>query len=1034
MDELVLLGLVALVWLVVVPIVILVKLSGLGGKVREQEEHLRWKVAKLEERLSKLESGLSPGREAKDAPVQTAQLMHAAAASSEAQAPAAEQPTKAEPEAPLSPLPATAFGDNSLLSAPIPSAALYSEAAQTDEEHAASAEPEVQPTPETAPHQAAPAFQPPQPPPISDPLADIIKFGQQILRKSNMWVLGGTVLLLCALVFLAKLAIDAGWYTPSLRLATGGLLGIALLGFGWRSRNSKPQLGQILQGGGVAAFYLVVVAAVKLHDMIPPVVGLPLLLGLVLLASVLAVMQNAAWMAHVSMISGFLAPPIMSDGTGNYIALFSVFIALNLGVMLIFHFRKWGHLCLTGFLLTYGIGGIWGLDAYTPELWASVEPFLLAFTACYGWIAWRLNGLAAKEGAAPANETPRDLAAAIFSATRMHLFFVLATPAVFMIYQLTVVGHLPFAMAFTGLGLGFIYLAGATLTWKRRAGFKLCEAQIYFTLAITGLNLALLFAGLDTGADRAVMLFYLGVVWVVEGGLFVYATRRNSAAVLTRPRFISRLGAALFLIGSLLSYIYGLDLYTGDMSVYNGEGADINIHILAGTLLAAISLLASAWGCRVALQDDRTKASALPTALQGLYNHSVIYPLSFVLTALWLLAGAYAAFAEFEHNLVWSNLALAVFVSGAMLVRARLAWAELRCLLFLPLVLAIPTLLWAMATIWGVVLATELYDFTYMALSLEEFAYTVAPLILFFAPVTLDCLLSRRMGSKTRNLAFLSAPGTGFAILLACLPTLISEAMPASTDSIYLDIWFMLLPFILALLAFGLLTRLAPAYAQASSALRPSTRLGIWYVSAILPLILVVVWQLNTLTAEAFVEPLPYIPLLNPLDLGAALGCLALWFWWQKTITLHNKNCAKQLFATPGIVLICLMAFIVGHGVILRAVTALAYNSIYVLDAFPQQLAQICITLYWGACGFTLMLTGSKLKMRRLWICGALLMLAAAIKTVAVDTSSAATLAKVAVYFGMGVLYICTGYFIPVPGGRGKEPAPEEAPPSSGEK
>ena len=63
-----------------------------------------------------------------------------------------------------------------------------------------------------------------------------------------------------------------------------------------------------------------------------------------------------------------------------------------------------------------------------------------------------------------------------------------------------------------------------------------------------------------------------------------------------------------------------------------------------------------------------------------------------------------------------------------------------------------------------------------------------------------------------------------------------------------------------------------------------------------------------------------------------------------------------------------------------------------------------------------------------------LLMLAAAIKTVAVDTSSAATLAKVAVYFGMGVLYICTGYFIPVPGGRGKEPAPEEAPPSSGEK
>ncbi len=1031
MDELILLGLVALVWLVVVPIVILVKMSGLGGKVREQEEYLRWKVAKLEERLSKLESGAAPRQTAENAPAPAAQTANAIFEAQESPTP--KQAPEAELTAPIPTMPTAAF-NNALLSTPMPTAVLYSETAEAGAEHAAPEEPEVQPAPEAAPRKAVPYFQPPEPPPVSDPLAEIIKIGQQILRKSNMWVLGGTVLLLCALVFLAKLAIDAGWYTPSLRLATGGLLGVALLGFGWRSRESKPQLGQILQGGGVAAFYLVVVAAVKLHDMIPPVVGLPLLLVLVLLASVLAVMQNAAWMAHVSMISGFLAPPIMSDGTGNYVALFSVFIALNLGIMLIFRFRNWGHLCLTGFLLTYGIGGIWGLDAYAPELWMSVEPFLLAFTACYGWIAWRLNGLAAKENASVANDSPSGMAAAVFSAPRMHLFFILATPAVFMIYQLTVVGHLPFAMAFTGLALGFIYLAGARLTWKRREDFKLCEAQVYFTLAITGLNLALLFAGLDTGADRAVMLFYLGVVWVVEGGLFVYVTRRNPNAALTRPRFISRLGAVLFLIGSLLSYIYGLDLHTGDMSAYNGEGPGINIHILAGTLLAAISLLAAAWGCRVALRDDETKDNALPVALRGLYSHSLIYPLSFVLTALWLLIGSYAAFAEFEHNLVWSNLALAVFVSGAMLARARLAWAELRRLLLLPLVFAVPTLLWAVATIWGVVMAAELYDFVYMALSWKEFAYTVAPLILFIAPVALDCLLSRRVGSKTRNLAFLLAPGAGFAILLACLPTLLFEVMPSPAASIRADIWFPALPFVLALLAFGLLARLAPAYGMESSALQPRTRLGIWYISAILPLILVIVWQFNTLFAKASVEPLPYIPLLNPLDLGAALGCLTLWFWWQKTIVLHNNIGTRDIFATPGTVLICLMGFLAGHGVILRAVTVLAYSSVYVLDAFPQQLAQICITLYWGACGFALMLTGSKLKMRRLWICGALLMLAAAIKTVAVDTSSAATLAKVAVYFGMGVLYICTGYFIPVPGGRGKEPAPEHESSSSGEK
>ena len=99
----------------------------------------------------------------------------------------------------------------------------------------------------------------------------------------------------------------------------------------------------------------------------------------------------------------------------------------------------------------------------------------------------------------------------------LFLFFALATPAIFLLYQLTVVGHLPFAMAFTGLALGFIYLAGARLTWKRQGQTRPYAAQVYFTLAVTGLNLALLFAGLDTGASRAVMLFYLGVVWVVQG-------------------------------------------------------------------------------------------------------------------------------------------------------------------------------------------------------------------------------------------------------------------------------------------------------------------------------------------------------------------------------------------------------------------------------------------------------------------------------------------------------------------------------------
>ena len=61
------------------------------------------------------------------------------------------------------------------------------------------------------------------------------------------------------------------------------------------------------------------------------------------------------------------------------------------------------------------------------------------------------------------------------------------------------------------------------------------------------------------------------------------------------------------------------------------------------------------------------------------------------------------------------------------------------------------------------------------------------------------------------------------------------------------------------------------------------------------------------------------------------------------------------------------------------------------------------------------------------------LLLVAALKTVILDTSSAATLARVAVYFGIGVLFICTGYFIPVPGSRSRKDTADNTGASKGE-
>ncbi len=1021
MEGLALLGLLLLGWVVIVPIIALIKSSGAGS--------LNARVLALEDKIRELEDKLA-SRSAPEAAA-SARSISENYVPPDVEVETEVDSSKIEQE-PLPPQPFSndLVGRPALLYAPATDAVSRAQpektfALQAGPDFAAENAQELPPSGELS--AASPEGQTfpssvPAATPVANPIADAVNLGRDLLQKSNLWVLGGVVLLLCALVFLAKLAVEMGWYNPPLRLATGGLVGIALLCLGWRSREKRPQLGQIMQGGGIAALYLVVIAAVKLPEiMLSPLAGLPLLLAFVLLASILSILQNAPWMAHLSMISGFLAPLLMSDGSGNYIALFSVFIILNIGMLLIFRFRDWGHLCLTNFILTYGIGGIWGLRSYTPELWLSVEPFLLAFTACYGLVTLRLSALVSKE--TETTSVNKSRAAAVFSASRLHLFFALATPTIFLLYQLKVVGHLPMAMAFSGLALGFVCLFGAWRLWKRCGQARLMDAQTYFVLSVTGLNLALLFSGLDTGFARVTMLFYLGVTWVVEGSLFIYIPRHNSDSSPARPKFMRGLGMVLMLIGALLACIFALQIFADKTHILNGEGATANLHLLAGSVIISIFCLLAAWGsrCVEAEESSRARFSLLKAFTRGL-----IYPASFVLAALWLLGGTFAAFAELEHGLTFSSLTLAGLLSAAMFARSRLNWTELRLLLILPLIFAVPTLLAAAYTVLIVLFAQNVVEHPELALGFMDFIHSAAPLALFFLPWAADRLLPPRdPNSRLHGASGLAAPGLAFALIIACLPTLVYGLFSPETLSLLDGGWFRAMLLALSLITLWLLIKFSAAYGNKDSAVGGNTRLAIWTAAAFLPLGQMFIWQYNTVFAPALMAPLPYIPLLNLWDLGAALVCLTLWFWWRKNVTLHEQCLARPLKASIGEAFVLLVAFLSGHGIIFRALDALFYYINNTDTALLTQLIQICVTLYWGLCGFTLMFSSKRLQMRRLWICGATLLLAAAAKTVIVDTAEAATLARVGVYFGIGLLFICTGYFIPVPGSRKREPKSE---------
>ena len=145
------------------------------------------------------------------------------------------------------------------------------------------------------------------------------------------------------------------------------LFGIALLVIGWRLRDKERTYALSVQGGGIAVLYLTIYSSYALYHLLPGTAAFALLLVVTAAAGTLAVLQDASALAVLGIVGGFLAPVLISDGGGNHVALFSYYAILNLAVVGVAWFKAWRALNVLGFAFTFGIGGLWGYDAYAPS-------------------------------------------------------------------------------------------------------------------------------------------------------------------------------------------------------------------------------------------------------------------------------------------------------------------------------------------------------------------------------------------------------------------------------------------------------------------------------------------------------------------------------------------------------------------------------------------------------------------------------------------------------------------------------------------
>ena len=230
-----------------------------------------------------------------------------------------------------------------------------------------------------------PRSKPEYAPTAMPPAPELPEWANKLLSFENWPIKLGMLLLLVGLASGYRYLAARGYFNVpiEMRLIAVALAAIAALVFGYGKREEKRSFSLSVQGAALGALLLTVYASFRLYEKLDGPTAFTLMLIIVAVGVVLAVLQDALWLALFATIGGFAAPILASTGSGSHVHLFGYYLILNLGILAIALKKGWRSLNFLGAICTFGIGIGWGANYYSPEFFNTVEPFLLAFFAIY---------------------------------------------------------------------------------------------------------------------------------------------------------------------------------------------------------------------------------------------------------------------------------------------------------------------------------------------------------------------------------------------------------------------------------------------------------------------------------------------------------------------------------------------------------------------------------------------------------------------------------------------------------------------------
>lgn len=515
-----------------------------------------------------------------------------------------------------------------------------------------------------------------------------------------------------------------------------------------------------------------------------------------------------------------------------------------------------------------------------------------------------------------------------------------------------------YGLALSALAFGFWYIGLARLLWNRLANEMRMLTEAFLALGVVFASLAIPL-GLDPHWTTA--------AWALEGAAMVWVGVRQN-------RIAARIFGLLLQIGAAVSFV--------DYPYLPPESYLFANRAFLGCAMIAVAAIFSGFWLNRNRSQERRWERFLPQIL-----------LAWGL--MWWYGGGWA---DLERHLHWQTQAPAFLLYactttiGLILVCLRLQWQRLTVglLLLLPfmiLTLAAQTLGW---------------HYSYLLAHFGWLAWPLAFVLHFSVLARFEDHLPPRLLPAWHCL--------GFWLLILTITVELADRVhrvPGLNEAWSLALWG-LVPTVM-LFALELRgDRLAWPVARFASLYHGVGTDG--------PLCCLLVWLVFSFAASGNPAPLPYIPVLNPLEM-IELAILLL-----AGIRIVRRQSAgfarKGWIVTVASLLFCWLNVATGRSVHFFTDVSYAFDTLFASAVFQAATAAL-----WSLLALALTVWGARKEARTIWLVGAVLLALVVVKLFLIDLAGAGTIGRIVSFLVAGLLMLLIGFFAPLPP-KTKEPLP----------